>query len=303
MLSGDTVPPENNESGLTPKARTVKFEPPGRPHRKGKLLLLGPLTIPTLGRTRQIAVYLPPGYDEDHSRRYPVQYMFDGQNLFDPYTSFCGDWEMDLTMDALAVKGLAEPFIAVGVYNGGDHRISEQSPWPEPHWDCAGEADPFLEWIGGGLKAEIDRRFRTKPDRDHTGIGGSSMGGLTALYAIFRYPQIFSRALVMSPSLWFARGKIFDYVAAAGVKPPNSRIYLDFGAHEMRAGPGTRLLKDARIMRELLVAVGYQVGKDLLWVEDPRGVHNEACWAARLPRALQFLWEKDSEASAQTMAG
>jgi predicted alpha/beta superfamily hydrolase len=261
------------------------------------LLLLGPLTIPTFNRQRTVAVYLPPGYDESASKRYPVQYMFDGQNLFDPMTSFCGDWEMDLVVDQLNRKREIEPVISVGIYNGGEHRMSEQSPWPEPHWDCKGEADEFLDWIMGPLKHEIDRRFHTLPDRDHTGIGGSSMGGLTAIYALFRYPQAFSRALVMSPSLWFARGKIFDYVAAFPGKPASSRIYLDFGGREMRAGPGTRLLKDARIMRELLMSgLGYQSGKDLLWVEDATGVHNEACWSARLPRALSFLWPNGHEA-------
>ncbi len=284
---------------MTTKARTVKFEPPGRPRRQGRLLLLGPMTIGTLDRVRMVSVYLPPGYEDDATKRFPVHYMFDGQNLFDPSTSFCGDWGMDLVVDELVRRTDINPVISVGIYNGGEHRMSEQSPWPEPHWDCAGEADTFLEWILGPLKHEVDKRFRTLPDREHTGIGGSSMGGLTALYALFRYPQTFGRSLVMSPSLWFARGKIFDYVASASGKPANTRIYLDFGGREMRAGPGTRLLKDARIMRELLMSSGYVQGKDLMWVEDPSGVHNEACWSARLPNAMQFLWANGQEQLAQ----
>ncbi|MEB3236965.1 MAG: alpha/beta hydrolase-fold protein [Candidatus Sericytochromatia bacterium] len=271
-------------------SRTVQLDPPGRPRRRGRLMLLGPLQIPSLGRTRTVAVYLPPGYDPKGSTRYPVTYLFDGQNLFDPYTSFSGDWEVDLTVDRLTAEGAFTPGIMVGIYNGEGHRISEQSPWPDAHYGCTGEGDKFIDWVAGGLADEINHRFLTLTGPANTGIGGSSMGGLTALYALFRRPDAFGRALVMSPSLWFARGAIFDHVAAAATQPKGSRVYLDFGGREMRAGPGTRLLRDARIMKELLVSVGFTAGEDLLWIEDPTGIHNEACWAARLPRALSFLW-------------
>ncbi|MBI6545371.1 MAG: alpha/beta hydrolase [Cyanobacteria bacterium NC_groundwater_1444_Ag_S-0.65um_54_12] len=282
---------------MTPRSRTIKLEPPGRPRRRGKLLIMGPMTIPELARSRLVAVYLPPGYDHDVSRRYPVMYMWDGQNLFDPMTSFCGDWQMDLAVDELVLKGEIAPFISVGIYNGNEYRLSEQSPWSDPYYRCTGEAEFFLEWVVGPLKAEIDRRYRTLTSAAYTGIGGSSMGGLTSLYALFRYPAAFSRALVMSPSLWFARGEIFDFIASTAAKPDNSRIYLDFGKREMRTGPGTRLLRDARIMRELLISVGYRLDEDLKWVEDPSGIHSEACWASRLPGALRFLWPKEIVAS------
>ncbi|MBU6427618.1 MAG: alpha/beta hydrolase [Cyanobacteria bacterium REEB65] len=285
---------------MTVKAKTVGFDVPGRPRRKGKLVLLGPFALPGLDRTRQVAVYLPPGYEADPSRRFPVMYMFDGQNLFDPTTSFCGDWEMDLAIDALASRGEIEPLIAVGIYNGGEHRISEQSPWLDPQFSCRGEANAFLDWICGGLKAQIDKQFRTRTAPEDTGIGGSSMGGLTALYSLLERPGTFGKALCMSPSFWFARGAIFDYVAALGGKPKGSRIYLDFGAREARPGPGTRLLRDARIMRELLCSQGFVPGEDLLWVEDPSGIHNEACWNARLPGALRFLWKRTA---ARAIAG
>ena len=272
------------------KPKTARLEIPGRPRRKGKLLLLGPLPVTGLDRSRQVAVYLPPGYDAESSRRYPVMYMFDGQNLFDPTTSFCGDWEVDLTIDALVMRQEMDPIVCVGIYNGGEHRISEQSPWADPNFECRGEADAFLDWIAGPLKALIDRQFRTLSAPEHTGVGGSSMGGLTSLYALFSRPDVFGRALCMSPSFWFARGAIFDYVASMSSRPAGTRVYLDFGTREARPGPGTRLLRDARIMRELLVALGYVPGGDLKWVEDPSGIHNEACWNARLPGAFSFLW-------------
>lgn len=288
---------------VSSKARTARFEVPGRPRRKGKLLLLGPLPIPTLDRSRQVAIYLPPGYDADTGRRYPVMYMFDGQNLFDPMTSFCGDWEVDLTIDALIARGEIEPVICVGIYNGGEHRISEQSPWADPNFDCRGEADAFLDWICGPLKAQIDRQYRTRTGPEDTGLGGSSMGGLTAMYGLFRRPDTFGRALCMSPSFWFARGAIFDYVASMPTKRDKTRVYLDFGAREARPGPGTRLLRDARIMRELLGSQGYVAGEDLMWVEDPSGIHNEACWNARLPQAMRFLWQSAAAAKDIRQAG
>lgn len=250
---------------------------------------------PQLRNRRHVDVYLPPSYSGGRGR-FPVVYMQDGQNLSDPATAFAGTWELETTLDWLAARGI-EPII-VGVHNAGEARLAEYSPFPDRKHG-GGEADAYLAFLVERLKPRIDRLFRTRTDRDATGILGSSMGGLVSLYAFFRYPSVFARAGVMSPSLWFGQGAVLDFVEEA--RAPQGRIYLDVGAHE---GVGT--LRDARRLGRLLVRKGFTRPKRgaarstlrsgpaklaLQYVEDPGGRHQEASWARRLGGALEFLLE------------
>lgn len=262
---------------------------PPSPSRVGDVRSLGEFEIPLLDRKRQVHVYLPPGYEADSTRRYPVMYMYDGQNLFDRSTSFSGEWQFDETCERMIRAGTLPPLIVVGIYNGEADRLHEQSPWPNPHYDVLGEGRIFAEWVATGLKREIDQCLRTLPGPEHTGIGGSSMGGLTSLYAAFRFPEVFGRVLAMSSALWFNKQRIYPFVQNRG-KAPGQRIYLDCGHHEEygrnRLGP----LRQSREMAALLREIGFVEGTDLMWVEDPYGRHSEADWARRLPLALKFLW-------------
>ena len=238
----------------------------------GALKVLPRVWSPQLDNERDILVYLPPSYSRS-DQRYPVIYMQDGQNLFDRATSFAGEeWQVDETMEKLSREGLEA--IVVGIPHTGEGRLSEYNPFPR-RWN--GQGKQYLAFVADTLKPMIDRDFRTRPGREHTGIIGSSMGGLISLYAFFRYRQVFGFAGAMSPALWFTAGRIYRYVTRAPFTP--GKIYLDHGTRE----------GSARHMHELLVEKGYRPGSDILYVAEEGGRHHEAAWARRLPAALRFL--------------
>ena len=250
--------------------------PAGRP---GTLELLPDVLSPQLKNERDLLVYLPASHGEDEGRRYPVIYMHDGQNLFDPATSFSGEWQVDETMAAAALQGLEA--IVVGVPNMREKRMNEYSPFDGADWG-PGRGDAYVSFLGDTVKPLIDRRYRTLPERRHTGVAGSSMGGLISLYAFFSRSETFGFAAVMSPSLWLNDEAIFPIVEAAPFVP--GRVYLDVGRLE-----GERHVENVRRLRDLLTAKGYEEGVDLRWLEDEVGQHNEAAWAYRFRAALPYL--------------
>jgi predicted alpha/beta superfamily hydrolase len=243
----------------------------------GTVRVLPELHSPQLDVGRDILVYLPRSY-ASRERRYPVVYMQDGQNLFDAATSFGEEWRVDETLEA------AEPgveAIVVGIPNAGEQRCDEYSPWEDPE-NGGGCGDAYLDFLVDTVKPRVDAAFRTLADREHTGILGSSMGGLISLYALFHRPDTFGFAGVMSPSLWFAGRAVFRFVQSAPVPP--GRLYLDVGT-----GEGAEALDDARRMRRLLLARGFRPGRTLRYLEDPGAGHTEAAWAGRVEGALRFL--------------
>jgi len=251
----------------------------------GTLKVYEALHSPQLGNNRDIFVALPPGYDDTH-RRYPVVYTHDGQNLFDQHTSYAGEWQVDETLHTLHGEGLDA--IVVGLPNMGNDRIKEYSPFRSYRWG-EGRADDYLRFIVHTVKPLVDQSFRTQPDREHTGIMGSSMGGLVSLYGFFRFCDWFGFAGVMSPSLWFDGGAIFPFVLQS--KHCSGMIYLDMGGRESPTGQGGMNygLRNARRMQKLLQSKGYRADQNLLYVEDMEAGHTESAWAYRLPNALRFL--------------
>jgi predicted alpha/beta superfamily hydrolase len=244
----------------------------------GTMKRMEALESPQLENTRDVLVYLPPSYGSGE-RRYPVIYMHDGQNLFDRATSFGEEWEVDQTLEKASADGLEA--IVVGIPNLGDERLNEYSPFVDAKLG-GGRGDLYLKFIVETIKPIIDRDFRTMPERGCTGIAGSSMGGLISLYAFFEYPDVFGFTGVMSPALWFADRAVFDVVEAAPYVP--GRIYLDVGTNE-----GSEELADVRRLRDLLTEKGYRGGRDFLYVVEMGGAHNEAAWARRMRKQLQFL--------------
>lgn len=232
---------------------------------------------PQLGNRRDVLVFVPPSYASG-SMRYQVLYMQDGQNLFDPATSFAGAWGAGKAIEWASRCGVEA--IVVGIPNVGTARIDEYSPFAAAEGGGAG--DRYLEFVIRTVKPLVDERFRTLPDREHTGIGGSSMGGLISLYAFFRYPEVFGFAAALSPSVWFAGGAILDVIARAPRVP--GRLYVDIGSRE-----GEPSVTFARRLHDLLRAKGYEDGRDLRWIEDPAGVHHESAWGRRFRLALPFL--------------
>lgn len=234
---------------------------------------------PELGNQRDVLVYLPPSYHRS-DRSYPVLYMQDGQNLFDASTSFAGEWGVGRAMNAAARRG--HEAIVVGIPNMGPERLDEYSPFPDTAAGGGGKGAAYADFLAGTLKPIMDERFRTVPGREQTVVAGSSMGGLISLVTLFRHPETFGAAGVLSPSLWFAGGAIFSEVERSPYLP--ARIYLDIGVQE-----GPEHVANARRMRDLLLSKGWRIGSDLRWLESRSGRHDERSWGRRFARALPFL--------------
>jgi predicted alpha/beta superfamily hydrolase len=244
---------------------------------------------------RDIEVYLPEAYTNEPERRFPVFYLHDGQNLFDGRTSYIPDhtWRAHTTADRLTRDGLIEPIILVGINNTGVRRMAEYTPSRDPRLR-GGDGDLYGRLIVEELKPCIDREFRTLPDAAHTGLGGSSLGGLISLYLGFTYPEIFSKLAVISPSVWWDNRCILRTVSATRVRP-DLRIWLDMGTAE-----GLRHLRDTDLLYRRLLQSGWRAGPelqnpDLRYLRVPNGLHNEDAWAARFDRVLRFIFPSYSD--------
>jgi predicted alpha/beta superfamily hydrolase len=269
--------------GASPFRRRARPEGLARRRRTppGSMYVLPDVFSPQLFNTRDVYVYLPPSYGRGDFR-FPVIYMQDGQNLFDPALSFAGSWRVDLAMTAAARLGFEA--IVVGVANTGSARLDEYGPFLEPEIGAGGVADLYVDFLLDTLKPQIDDEFRTLPEREQTGIAGSSMGGLLSLYAFFRRPYAFGFAASLSPAFWFGQRKIFDWVRHTPNPPGLGRLYLDIGTRE-----GGRSLPDVRRMRDVLLAKGYVEGESFRYVEEEGARHTEATWRRRFKKALPFL--------------
>ncbi len=238
---------------------------------------------------RDIVVYLPPGYEDSPQSRYPVFYLHDGQNLFDPATAFLGqEWHADETADELIEAGEIEPIIMVGIYNTGPNRIDEYTPTRGASGQYGGRAPLYSAMIIDELKPFIDAEYRTLGGPENTAMGGSSLGGLATLYIGLSHPEIFGKLAVLSPSVWWDHRAILRIIRNVPVQEPRPAIWLDIGTNE--GNQPTRIVRDARLLRDLLVRRGWQPEVDLAYFEDPGAFHSETAWAARLPDVLRFLF-------------
>jgi predicted alpha/beta superfamily hydrolase len=227
---------------------------------------------------RDIIVWLPPSYEKEKHKRYPVLYAQDGQNLFDPLTSSFGvDWQLDETADSLIRQGKIHEIIIVGIYNTPERR-------KEYYTGDTGKS--YMKFIAKELKPFIDKTYRTLPDRRNTASLGSSAGGLFSFILVWEYNDIFSKAACISPA-FYIRG--IDYVTPVLMnkgKRRDFKIYIDCGG----VGLDSLLLDGAEKMVSALKGRGYKKGKDYFWFFDKTGEHNEQNWARRLWRPLEFFY-------------
>jgi predicted alpha/beta superfamily hydrolase len=237
-----------------------------------------------LRNQRDIVVYVPPDYDQQPERRYPVLYLHDGQNLFDAATAFNGqDWHVAQTADYAISAGLVEPLIIVGLYNTGKTRLREYTPTSVPRLG-GGRADRYAKFLIEEVKPVVDRDYRTRPEASQTGIGGSSLGGLASIYLGLKFSNVFSKIAALSPSVWWNQRVILRFAQAAPVEP-RPRIWLDIGTRE-----GPRIVDDVEKFRDVLLSKGWQYDRDLHYERVEGAEHNEAAWAARVGPFLQFLF-------------
>ncbi len=244
-----------------------------------------------LPHTRTISVWLPPGYALDPARRFPVLYMQDGQNLFDPETAFAGNpWFADEVADREVRAGRVRPVIIVGVANTVD-RLREYGP-RQPGLDQEEDLSrEYGRFVVEEVKPFIDATYRTLPDADHTGIGGSSMGGLISLHLSKSYPNAFTRCAALSPSLWWDRE---SFLRNVGVDPEwleRCRVWVDMGTHEGATEAGMRAM-ERRVARlaQALRDHGLREEEQFHAEEVDGGTHNETAWGGRFDRVLRFLF-------------
>ncbi|MVN76623.1 alpha/beta hydrolase [Hymenobacter sp. HMF4947] len=246
-------------------------------------ILSAAFALPQLRRTRRVWVYLPPDYGSG-AKRYPVLYLQDGQNVFDEFTSFAGEWGVDETLDHLAATGQdLGGCLVVAVDNGGPLRLDEYSPWRNARNRRGGEGEQYVDFLANTLKPYIDYHYRTLPDRAHTGVGGSSMGGLIATYAALRYPAVFGRVGVFSPAYWFAGQSLLAYVMQHPPLP-DTRFYFLCGTKE-----GPTMVPLMAALRDALHTSGVP-DSDLHFNTLADGQHAEWFWRREFAAAYSWLF-------------
>jgi predicted alpha/beta superfamily hydrolase len=228
---------------------------------------------------RDVIVWLPPGYDSLKEKRYPVLYMHDGQNIIDPATStFGNDWRIDETADSLIRAGSIKEIIVAGIYN---------SPARSSEYSKTDTGKAYMEFVVKILKPFIDSVYRTLPDKENTATGGSSLGGLIAFMLVWEYPEIFSKAICLSPAFNYKKINYITEVKESYQKKM-VKIYIDNGG----VGIEESLQPGIDEMISILLKKGYEKGKDLEWFIDKNAQHNERAWADRFWRPLLFLFKK-----------
>jgi predicted alpha/beta superfamily hydrolase len=252
----------------------------------------GDVTIPS----REIRVWLPPGYDEG-SARYPVVYFHDGQNVFRPGGPF-GCWFAEDAAEEEMTAGRVREAIMVAIPNNaadmGKARVTEYQPPtdinPRDPQRGNGTCDRYARFLLEKVKPAVDAKYRTLPDRENTAVAGASMGGLVSLWLGLN-TEAFGAVGVFSPAFWTSPN--FTKAVREGTKKDGLRIYMDMGTREKGNLSGDYWL-DALAVREALLKQGYEEGADFLWNPGEGDEHNEKAWAKRLPVALRFLLpEKD----------
>ena len=242
------------------------------------LWFLPKLRSPELQNYRDIIVAVPPSY-ESETRSYPLVVMHDGQNLFDPDTSYVGAWGMIGVLRDLAVRGIE--VVIAGVANTGPFRRYEYSPFRDPKHG-GGDGDRYLSFIIDQVIPRVESQFRVEPTALGRSIAGSSMGGLVSLYALWKHPDAFGAAAALSPSVWFADEAILDFVKERHA--PRGRLWLDTGTEE-----GELMLESVRRLRDAIVEGGLTEGPRFEYVEDEGAIHHEEHWGRRMRRVLPFL--------------
>jgi predicted alpha/beta superfamily hydrolase len=235
--------------------------------------------ITLASKPRRILVWLPPGYASQPERRYPTLYMHDGATVF-------VEWKIDEIAKPLIESGAIQPLIIVLVPNGGEQadRFNDYTPTRPPNAKAGGQADAYGRALVEELKPLVDSKYRTLTDAANTALGGASLGGLVSLHLGLKYPNVFGRLAVLSPSVWWDDKVILRTIKATEPRPP-LRIWLDMGTRESR-----NAIADARQLRDALKKHGWTVGVDLAYSEIEDAPHNDAAFAQRAAPFLKYLF-------------
>ncbi len=252
---------------------------------QGRYFRIRDWTSKFLPTPRDLFVYLPEAYLAEPDRAFPLLIMHDGQNLFDGDLSYVKDstWRVGSTADEEIAAARVEPLVILGVGNTGAQRMAEYTPTADRRLS-GGKGRLYARLLVEELLPMMMASYRILPGPLHTGVAGSSLGGLISLAIGLRYPNVFGRIGVLSPSIWWDDRTILKDIRSLEETLP-VRIWLDMGTAE-----GLRHLRDTDLLAHLLQAKGWREGQDLLYRVVPDGIHNEAAWAARLGEMLRFLF-------------
>ena len=238
--------------------------------------------IPHLNATRKISALLPHDYYQTE-KRYPVLYLQDGQNLFNPSAPY-GDWAIDKSLGKMAHEGMSD-IIIIAIDHGEQERISEYLPYYHPRFG-EGKGNFYIQFMVEKLIPYINNNFRTLPDFHNTGIGGSSMGALISLHAGLSNPGVFGKMMVFSPSLWISK-KIFKNIKS--FKPlEKSKIYMYSGGQE-----SAEHLPNARRLEKIInkkMGKGHNI--EFHFSVNEHGNHSEMHWREEFPKAVEWLFFK-----------
>lgn len=232
------------------------------------------IDAPQLHSTKKIWIYLPKNY-RSSARKFDVIYMHDAQNLFDNATAYAGEWNVDEKLDSLNA-----PIIVVGIEHGNEKRLQELTPFPNEKYG-GGKADDYLDFIVKTLKPHIDKTYNTNSRKENTTIMGSSLGGLTSYYAVLKYPEIFGKAAVFSPSFWINK-EIYSFTEKSS--KIKTKIYFLCGEDESEDMVG-----DLNKMELLLIknrGVSLHLNKKKIV---KGGQHNEKLWRDGFVNAVVWL--------------
>jgi predicted alpha/beta superfamily hydrolase len=246
-----------------------------------------------LDNRRTITVALPPGY-EQFRERCPVLYLHDGQNLFEDHEAAFGvTWNAHRTAERLIRAGRIAPVILVGIANTAA-RIDEYTTCRDAREKAGGRGDLYARFVLREVKPFIDAHYRTKPEREHTGVCGSSLGGLVSLTMARAYHEHFALCGAVSPSLWWCGGRVLDDIAADGAAwLRRMRFWVDMGTKEGRQrGHVTPTIERTRRLIAVFDAAGLAPGRDYYYWEVAGGEHNEASWAARFDKLLLYFFAR-----------
>jgi predicted alpha/beta superfamily hydrolase len=266
-------------SSQTVTARILNWDDfKGRHTASGNVHIIhSKFTYKQFSTTKRIWIYLPPDYYTS-SKNYSVLYMSDAQNLYDDYFSFAGEWGVDEAMQTFYQLN-KKTSIIVGLETTTE-RMSELTPYPNPQYG-GGLGDRYVDFLINDLKPYIDQNFRTLPQREFTGIAGSSLGGLMSFYAGIKNQLTFSRIGVFSPSFWF-NDRIYSILTDSHIKFDDTRIYFVCGGSE-----SSSMVPDMTSMVNLARLVGY---RNVNSVVKSDGQHSEWFWRREFPASYEWLF-------------
>lgn len=249
-----------------------------------------------LDNERELYVMLPPGYDEG-KKKYPVLYMNDGQNIFSTHGNWHKKWNVDLTLEHMYYEKSAPELIVVGITHL-NRREYEFTPTFDAMMNEGGGSDRYLRFITTELKPEMEKRFRVKSAPEHTGFIGSSLGGLITLEAARTQSDEIGRFAAVSPSLWWDFGVELERARNWPADTQHVKLWIDMGCKE---GGGSYRMDDVlkeiynpvnfcRVLCNILAKKGFKFRKNLMYVEDAEGIHDEHCWGRRFYDMIKYLF-------------